>query len=104
MKYYNLLPWKSATMGLRGRVKIELFSREGQIFPGERILIFSPDIVKYRKLLCVKLLFSCKLSKTDLQPHFGTFPEGSTTAPGGRIPNPPSIFTLLRGRFRTIYS
>ena len=26
-------------------------------------------------LLCVKLLFSCNFSRTDPQPHFGTFPE-----------------------------
>ena len=41
--------------------------------------------VKYQKLTCVKLLFSCKLSKTDPQPHFGTFPEGVTTVPGDQI-------------------
>ena len=31
-----------------------------QIFPGGRILIFFPENVKYRKLLCVKLLVHCK--------------------------------------------
>ena len=36
-------------------VKIKLVSREGKIFPGNRILIFFPENVKYQKLLCVKL-------------------------------------------------
>ena len=84
------------------RVKIELFSREGQIFPGRvkffqggRILIFFPEIIKYRNLLCVKLLFSCKLSKTASSPILALFQRGSTTAPGGSNPQPlPSIFTL----------
>ena len=35
-----------------GRVKIKLFSREGQIFPGGCILIFFPENVKYQNLLC----------------------------------------------------
>ena len=32
-------------------------------------------------------LFSCELSKTDPQPHFGTSPNNPSTPP-------PSIFTL----------
>ena len=40
--------------------KFNFLSREGQIFPGGRILKFSPENAKYRKLICVKLLFSYK--------------------------------------------
>ena len=73
------------------RVKIELFSREGQ-FPEGRILIFFPENVKYRKLLCVKLLFSGKLSKTDPQPHFGTFLEEVDHCSRGSNPNPRQFY------------
>ena len=31
--------------------------------------------MKYRKLLCINLLFSYKLFKTDPNPHFDTFPK-----------------------------
>ena len=47
------------------------------------------------KISKITMFFSCKLSKTDPQSHFGTFPRGSTTA--GRSnpqPPPPVIFTL----------
>ena len=37
-------------------------------------------------------------NRPPTQPHFDTYSEGiesrSTTAPGGRIPNPPLIFTM----------
>ena len=75
------------------RVKIEPFFQGGSNFSaGGRILIFFPKIVKYWKLLCVKLLFSCKLSKTDPQPYFGTFPEGVDHCSRGSNPQPPVNF------------
>ena len=74
---------------LRSGYKFNIFSREDHISSGVggRILIFSPENVKYQKLLSVELLFSCKLSKTA-QPHDDTFQRGSTTAPEGRNPQP----------------
>ena len=80
------------------RVKIEHFFQGGPNFSREgRNLIFFLEIVKYRKWLCVKLLFSCKLSKTNPPapaPILALFQRGSTTVKGGSNPNPPSIFTL----------
>ena len=73
----------------RLRVEIKLFYRESQIFSGGHILTFFPENIKYWELLCVKLLFRCKLSKTAPQPHFGTFPEGVDH--GSRGSNPRQI-------------
>ena len=78
------------------RVKIELFSREGQIFPGGSNFDIFPEIVKSRNLLCVKLLFSCILSKTDPSLILALVQRGSTTAPGESNPKPPTIFTLMQ--------
>ena len=73
-----------------GSKNLTIFTRDGQIFSGGFVfLIFSPKNVKYRKLLWVKLLFSCELSKSDPSPYFEIlFQMGSTTALGGR--NPPT--------------
>ena len=61
--------------------------------PGEdRILIFSPEIAKYRKLLCVKLLFRCKLSKTDSQSPFWLFSRGGRPLLQGVEPSTPRQF------------
>ena len=68
------------------------FPRRVKYFQGGRILIFYPEIVKYRNLLCVKLLFSCKLSKTDPQSHFGTFPKGVDHCSRGVEPPTPIKF------------
>ena len=63
------------------------FFQWGSNFSGGSYFDIFPENVKYRKLLCVELLFSCKLFKPT--PYFDTFLEGvdrpvTTTAPGGR--------------------
>ena len=77
------------------RVKIELFSREGQIFPGGRIFIFFPEIVKYRIYYVLNCYLAINCPKPTPQPHFGTFPKGvDHCSRGVKPPTPPSIFTL----------
>ena len=84
--------WLDTKIVLKLGKKLFFFQGGSNFSRGSYFDIF-PENVKYRKLLCVKLLFSCKLSKTDPLSHFGIFPEGSTTAPGSR---PPLIFTLVK--------
>ena len=80
------VPKLSHSLEFPYRVKIELFSREGQIFPEGRNLIFFPENVKYRKLLCDKLLFSCKLSKPDPSPILALFQRGRPLLQGVESP------------------
>ena len=61
-----------------GNMEGDIFPRRGSyfdIFPRKckTSKITIPENVKYQKFLCIKLLFKCKLSKTDSQSHFGTF-------------------------------
>ena len=73
------------------RVKIKLFFKEGQIFPGGsgRILIFFPENVEYWKLLYVLngyLDVNCPIP--TLSPILALFQRGLTTAPeGSNLPN-----------------
>ena len=76
--------------------KSNFFSREGQIFPGGSNFDIFPENVKYRKLLCVKLLFSWKLPKTDPQAPFWHFSRGGRPLlQGGRTPNPRQFLPCL---------
>ena len=60
---------------------------------GGRILLFSMEYVKYRKVTkCIDLVIKLLIDQNRLQPYFGTFPEGSLiTAPGGLEPSQPLI-------------
>ena len=60
------------------RVKLNIFQGRVKFFQESRIVIYFPKNVEYRKLLCVKLIFSCKLiDQNRPRPHglatFGSF-------------------------------
>ena len=74
-------------------VKIKLFFQGGtNSFMGSYFDIF-PENVKYRALLCIKLLFSCTLPKPTSSPYFH-FSRGVHHCSRGIKPQPPVISTL----------
>ena len=80
--------------------KLHIF-QVGSNFSRGYILIFSPGKVKYRKLISVELLFSCKLSKTDPIAILALFQRGLTTDAGGGttdagVTNPPILLSPTR--------
>ena len=77
------------------RVKIELFSREVQIFPGGRILIFFPENVKYRKLLSENCYLALICPKPNPSLILALFQRWSTTALR-RVYPPPLLLKLPR--------
>ena len=79
------------TISVKIRVKLNFFPGRVKFFQGGRILIFFPEIVKYRKLYYV---LNCYLAvncpKPTPSPILALFQRGSTTAPGGSNPPTPS--------------
>ena len=61
---------------------------------GSNFDIFSGNC-KISKITVLNCYLAVNCPKPTPQSHFGTFPEGSTIAPGVEPPTPPSIFTLL---------